>query len=171
MLLTLRRGPSGSGLQGPGPAPFQVASSQGKCAHGARLLWVRVMVEGSPAAAAPTTSTDALHKLVLKREEELRQLRQQLLLAAQDAGSQATTSADEDMPGWLLAAMADVERIQQQPQLPPGWMRGWADEHAHDYYYNTALGVTQWEAPPLPALMAVVFQGTWMNSPLSMSVV
>lgn len=33
--------------------------------------------------------------------------------------------------------------------LPPGWESGWAPQHGVYYYFNTALGITQWERPSI----------------------
>jgi len=40
------------------------------------------------------------------------------------------------------------------PPLPAGWACDWSVEHGRTYYYNTTLGVTQWEAPKAAGLVA-----------------
>ena len=35
--------------------------------------------------------------------------------------------------------------------LLDGWLMGWSEEYGVHYYYNEALGVTQWHPPEQPA--------------------
>ena len=42
--------------------------------------------------------------------------------------------------------------------LPAGWTVGWSAEHCHWYYFNSALGVTQWEPPKSLSLVAACYE-------------
>jgi len=58
--------------------------------------------------------------------------------AAADAAAATAAAHDE-------AAAPDGDDAEQS--LPDGWVREWDDNHQAYYYYNTALGLTQWTAP------------------------
>ena len=54
--------------------------------------------------------------------------------------------------GWFTLRARVVPRRRAKPApLPAGWQRFTDEETQREYYYNTATGKTQWDAPPVNA--------------------
>ena len=61
--------------------------------------------------------------------------------------AERTRGVSEDGPPARQTITADSAASST---LPDGWMVGWSPAYGRHYYANAALGISQWEPPPLP---------------------